>query len=745
MARYWVGGTGNWSDATNHWATISGGAPGAGNLPTATDDVFFDSASNATGYTVTIDNAGGGAFCRDITFAAPATGNVTLAGSTVGLNVSGSFTLYSGMTNNFSAAISFLATSGTRTITCAGNSLLSTIVFNGSGATFQLADDVTIAGVRNLTRTAGTFDANGKTVSLTQTAHTLTGFTGSSAFYNLTRTATAVKTDTLTLGSNLEVSGTLTLSGNSAINRLLTRSDTRGTARTITAATVTVTNADFQDITGAGAGSWNLSAITGLSGDCGGNSGITFTTGATQYWFTATTGAKTWSDSANWYLGSGGTGGAGRVPLPQDSARFDSASIGAASTSISIDMPRLPGMDWTGVTNSPAMSKGFASSFFGSITWHSTLTWSGSAFGWTYEGRGSSVWTHSGMPSWTGGITVTAPGGTLTFGGAFTTAGTVLYSQGTLADGGYTITCDALSDSGSLTRALVASGNWIVTGQATNIIFLTPTGNSVTFSGTIRFTGTLTAARNFYFAGFTFGGIEFATSGAFANQIQTAPVVSGALHIDASVAARTILFTAGTTTTVASMTRDAGTNIVTLDTISGTGTFTLSKSGGGNIPSLHHMSITRSNGLPNTLTWYAGFGSTNGGTNTGWIFGTIPNQSTTATVASHSFVAKSGTTSSIFRSSATAAKFTFSALSGLTSSAITVPATVASFLFNGASATAKGIATVAAAAASFVYSAMAGVTSVVNPDPRVINVTVSVSPNPAIVVSRSSYSITVSR
>ena len=39
---YWVGNTGNWSDAANHWASGSGGVPGSGLLPTASDSAIFD-------------------------------------------------------------------------------------------------------------------------------------------------------------------------------------------------------------------------------------------------------------------------------------------------------------------------------------------------------------------------------------------------------------------------------------------------------------------------------------------------------------------------------------------------------------------------------------------------------------------------------------------------------------------------------------------------------------------------------
>lgn len=52
--RYWVGGAGTWNSSdTTHWSASSGGASGA-SVPTAADNVFFDSASNATAYAVTL-------------------------------------------------------------------------------------------------------------------------------------------------------------------------------------------------------------------------------------------------------------------------------------------------------------------------------------------------------------------------------------------------------------------------------------------------------------------------------------------------------------------------------------------------------------------------------------------------------------------------------------------------------------------------------------------------------------------
>lgn len=64
--RYWVGGEGSWNAPATHWAASSGGSPGSGNLPTSSDDVFFDANSGLSSsdtVTVTTTNAE----CRSIT------------------------------------------------------------------------------------------------------------------------------------------------------------------------------------------------------------------------------------------------------------------------------------------------------------------------------------------------------------------------------------------------------------------------------------------------------------------------------------------------------------------------------------------------------------------------------------------------------------------------------------------------------------------------------------------------------
>ena len=95
--RYWVGGTGSWSDATNHWATSSGGSPGVGNTPTYIDDVFVDSSSGFSGGgTLTLDVSN--PQCHDFTCTSGHTYTITTSASPPDLIPYGSMTLETGIT-----------------------------------------------------------------------------------------------------------------------------------------------------------------------------------------------------------------------------------------------------------------------------------------------------------------------------------------------------------------------------------------------------------------------------------------------------------------------------------------------------------------------------------------------------------------------------------------------------------------------------------------------------------------------
>lgn len=620
--RYWVGGSGTWDASdTSHWSATSGGASGA-SVPTSSDNAIFDSLSHTTDYTLTLASVSKPT--ANLTFGAPLAGNLTVTGGDGwDLSIYGNFSRYSGIVWTTRSEIHFRATSGTKTIASNGGKWRNRFVINGSGGTFQLLDtlafdNIDANGLTQLIMTAGTFDANGQKVHFESGSSSLRYVNGSFTFFDFQSDGQASKTVVLEIFSNITVSGTLTLAGNSAVNRQLIRSSARGTARTITSATNAISNADFQDITGAGAASWNLSAITGLSGDCGGNSGITFTPPVTNYWVGGT---GNWDAVAEWASSSGGSGGTGRVPLPQDTARFDANSFSAGSQTVTQNMTRIGSMDWTGVTNTPTLTTSTAASVFGSITLVSGMTLTGSTPAYTFEGRGSYTIANAGK-TWAKGLLIDAPGSSYTLQDALLTTGPFTLASGTIAAGIFNVTAFNFVSVGTPTRAYTGSGTWTMTGDISAIWSTSGSGLTPSTAASIRITTAMAGDRTFAGGGYTYGNLEIATTGAFAFRFSGSNTFN-TLHVDASAAARTVLFTAGTTTTVANFTRNAGTNVITIGSITAA-SHTLTKSGGGRI-SLDYLSISRSTGTP-ALKWYAGANSTDGGNNSGWVFTVPPNK-----------------------------------------------------------------------------------------------------------------------
>ncbi|MFA6296560.1 MAG: GDSL-type esterase/lipase family protein [Patescibacteria group bacterium] len=242
--RYWVGGSGNWSDAATHWAATSGGSPDAGNLPTSSDNCFFDSNSSANSYSVNVNATG---YCNNVTWANPATGNPTLfiAGG-VSLFSYGSTVLVSGMTYGDGGGYTRFApaTGTTTTLNTNGVQIKTSLIMSGTG-TLQLASNVDFGLAVLFALNSGYFDPNAHAVSFSGTAHTLTG---NISFYDLTRTGTNSKTNTFTLAGDITVTHSLTINGNSSTNRMLVASDTINLRRIINAISISISNTDFRDV-----------------------------------------------------------------------------------------------------------------------------------------------------------------------------------------------------------------------------------------------------------------------------------------------------------------------------------------------------------------------------------------------------------------------------------------------------------------------------------------------------------------
>jgi len=358
--RYWVGGSGNWSDNTNHWSDSSGGSPGA-SKPTSSDDVVFDTNSHNSDYTCTVNET---SYCDDFTLNNPSSGAVTLAG-TSSLRVSGNFLLASGSSFTHTSSLNFYGqASVTKTITTNSVTIYSRIYFYISSSTHQLQDDLNCAGSTIYLGSGVIFDPNSHDVNVEIGSGTTLYIYGNFTFYNLSVTSIHDYLSSLYLVDNITITNSFTANGYSATSRLLILSIKFNEQRSITAESVTITNCDFQDVNAAGNADWDLSGSTGGCASGGNNTGITFTTPTSRYWV-ATSGGY-WYNTTSWSTSDGGGSGAS-VPLIHDTVYFTSNSITSDDRSIDIGSQRLASIDFSNVTNSPKLAGANSPYFFGSV------------------------------------------------------------------------------------------------------------------------------------------------------------------------------------------------------------------------------------------------------------------------------------------------------------------------------------------------------------------------------------------
>jgi len=466
---------GNWSSANTWSATSSADVDNAG-VPTSSDDVIFDTGSATTGALV-VDAT---AVCKTFTASVGATGTITH--NAFNLTVSGNITFVSTMTYTPGSS-GVLVMNVTGTLTTGGKLLCA--FYSASGATVTLGDNVSFVASKNALFGVGItspINLNGKTIA-----------------------------------------------GNSTTNRLIISSATTGSQGTIVVAGGTFANADFQDITFNNGGSnLDLSAITGLSGDCGGNGMtgggvLTFTTSADQHWVNDATG--NWSDSTKW---------TSRIPLPQDNVFFDRSFT---ARTITMDMFRAgKTIDWSGASGTVTWGTSVSTTIYGSLDLTNLTTIQAIPF--TLSGRGSFTIKSAGK-TFGAALTISAPNGTYTLLDAFGTTGSINLTRGTFVDGGYNITATAFATSNSTTtRAVTKTGNWTLTRNTALGIINNSVATGLTWSdtsGTITGTGIPAAGvsillsmggqsyNNVVFSSTPTGGYSFETSGTIKNLTISAP------------------------------------------------------------------------------------------------------------------------------------------------------------------------------------------------------------------------------
>lgn len=158
---YWVGGTGSWN-ATARWSLATGGTGGEA-IPTSLDNVIFNSASNASAYTVTLNVV---ARCNQLTIAGPASGNLTLAGSNPNSLIVHGNTVFpaTGFTRTFTSSIVLSGSTTGKTFASNGVSFqgisADTMVVNGVGAGWSMSDSLNLGNNAGLNLFNGTFSTN---------------------------------------------------------------------------------------------------------------------------------------------------------------------------------------------------------------------------------------------------------------------------------------------------------------------------------------------------------------------------------------------------------------------------------------------------------------------------------------------------------------------------------------------------------------------------------------------------------
>lgn len=515
----------------------------------------------------------------------------------------------SALTLNGASSKVFQATGTNLTVNATG----STITCNASSQTFQSTH-------ANLT--FGTVIMSGTTATLSSVStNTFTDlqFTGSGVASitsaltatSLTRTGSASVNDELTLAANIIVTGSLILNGNSGQNRLFIESSVLGVQRTITntGATNSWSYVDFMDIILTS--SYDASSITGGSGDCGGNSGITFTSPTTQTW--------SGSSSGNWGANAWTT----RVPLPQDTASFNGVSFSASQT-ITSNMPRLPNISFTGVSGTPTL--GLTSTppeFFGSVTLVAGMNLNGSA-AVVFRGRGNHTIDSAGKTWGATSVNFAGPAGTYTLASAFTATNSINHTHGTLDANGFNVTCSTFSTNVTTTRSLVmGSGTWSFTTTGTATFFNATTSTGLTFSGenaTILLSTAGGNTRTFAGGGRIYGTLRYIVASSPGTLLIQGSNTFNTINVESeALSAKSLQFTSGTTTTITNWAVNgfSSSNRVVITASTGGSAFTLTKPSG--VVQSTWLTLSDSTATGGAL-WYAGANSTNSSNNSGWIF-----------------------------------------------------------------------------------------------------------------------------
>lgn len=417
-----------------------------------------------------------------------------------------------------------------------------------------------------------------------------------------------------TLNADLHCAGLMSITGPSDAYpaKLMSGSSAQ---RAVSAGSVSLNNVNFSGITTVD----SPATFSGTRvGDMGGNSGITFDAPLTLYRYQPTSANNSWISSGNWFLGSGGTGGAGRNPLPQDSVVFDAGTFGTTGLSVGISN-QLGGKDftWSGVTNGGKLVVASNLQLFGNIDFDSTINTASSAGSFLFRGVDPCTITTGG--AMLNGVGIDAYSELAFVGDVATDRYVQVQGGSTFSDGGHSVTAKNFFASGTIN----ITGDWTLTGNdstAGGSVWDVSSATVTGAPGVVKLTDATANDKTFKGGGHEYGTIWLSGSGSGAYNVEGSNTFS---EVKISDGDKTIKFTAGTTTTVDTVAGfDANAATITSRTAAA---HYLVKSGEGVIEMPAGATVSYSVASP-ADTFYAGFIGADLGNNANWTFG-LPGRS----------------------------------------------------------------------------------------------------------------------
>lgn len=336
---------------------------------------------------------------------------------------------------------------------------------------------------------------------------------------------------------------------------------------------------------------------------------------ANRFWVGA---SNSWNATAGtkWALTSGGAGGQA-VPTSSDDVFFDGSS-GSGTVTVTTDL-QCKTLNFTGFT--------------GTFVDNASGPWSLSLLGTTLT-LGSGMTNNYGTGSASSFILASSSGGTITSNGkTFQSVITISTDSSTWGLGdnfvstkrltniaasvtfnsnNHNITASGFSSDNGMTALNMGSGTWTMTGNSSdgNATWKCASGVNAGTS-TLIFNDATSNAKTIGLAG-TFNAVQLTGGGSGTFSITASPTIS-TLTVNPPL---TVSMTAGVTITATTPTISGTAG--NLNTFTSGGTWTISVASG--TLSLDYLSLTNSHATGGA-TFSAGTHSTDGGGNTGWIFG----------------------------------------------------------------------------------------------------------------------------